>query len=219
MKPDDDQRQDDVEQDDRVLEAGRQHRKVEAHTQSAPSAACPVVSVPIGGPMMIVPVSTRSMLPPPDDLERETGRAHGGRAPPRFSPPHPVVLRAVAGALEPLRGLTPGHPAAEVDAALVQGDVAELHAGEDQRACTPTFLAAFSSPHPSGYGLDVRLRRHVVDRASSSAIAASMSVDVADGDVAAEPARARRRRPQEPEHRRADTRRRPSGHASRGSPG
>src|SRR5438105_4095979 len=36
----------------------------------------------------------------------------------------PVVLRAVAGALEPLRARAPRHPASEVNALLVQGDEA-----------------------------------------------------------------------------------------------
>src|SRR5687768_6911012 len=42
----------------------------------------------------------------------------------------PVVLRAVARALEPLRAGAPRHAAAEVDALLVQGHDALLHAFE-----------------------------------------------------------------------------------------
>src|ERR1700688_3612943 len=43
-----------------------------------------------------------------------------------------VVLRSVARALEPLRAEAPRHAAAQVDALLVQGDVALLHAGDDR---------------------------------------------------------------------------------------
>src|SRR5206468_4077085 len=44
----------------------------------------------------------------------------------------PVVLRAVARALEPLRALAPWHAAPEVHAALVERDEASLHAGEQR---------------------------------------------------------------------------------------
>src|SRR5689334_19212767 len=44
----------------------------------------------------------------------------------------PVVLRAVAGALEPLRGLAPRNPAAEVDALLEERHQARLHTGQDR---------------------------------------------------------------------------------------
>src|SRR5581483_3537465 len=40
---------------------------------------------------------------------------------------HPVVLRAVARALEPLRALAPRHPASEVDAPLVERHHPGLH--------------------------------------------------------------------------------------------
>src|SRR5262245_46029325 len=44
----------------------------------------------------------------------------------------PVVLRAVAGALEPLRGLAPRDLATEVHALLVEGDDALLHPRQHQ---------------------------------------------------------------------------------------
>src|SRR5436305_9139637 len=44
---------------------------------------------------------------------------------------HPVVLRPVARALEPLRRLAPRDPAPEVDAPLIERDEALLHAGVD----------------------------------------------------------------------------------------
>src|SRR5262249_4661377 len=45
----------------------------------------------------------------------------------------PVVLRAVARALEPLRRLAPRHATAEVRALLIQGDIALLHPRDERR--------------------------------------------------------------------------------------
>src|SRR5205085_4545231 len=64
------------------------------------------------------------------DLDREPVETPGGR--PTLLLADPVVLGAVARALEPLRRLAPGHTAAEVDALLEEGNQAGLHAGQDR---------------------------------------------------------------------------------------
>src|SRR3954451_21861506 len=63
------------------------------------------------------------------DLHREAVHAARRRTPLLLA--DPVVLRAVARALEPLRGLAPRDTAAEVRALLVEGDVALGHPGQD----------------------------------------------------------------------------------------
>ena len=60
------------------------------------------------------------------DLDGELVETPGGGATLLLA--DPVVLGAVAGALEPLRRLAPRHPAAEVDALLEEGDEARLPA-------------------------------------------------------------------------------------------
>src|SRR5207248_4533033 len=62
------------------------------------------------------------------DFGREPVEAPGGR--PALLLADPAVLRAVAGALEPLRRLAPRHPTAEMDALLVEHHDAGLHLGE-----------------------------------------------------------------------------------------
>src|SRR5687767_2278364 len=61
------------------------------------------------------------------DLDGELVETPGGGA--TLLLPDPVVLGAVARALEPLRRLAPGHTAAEVDTLLEDGDDAGLQPG------------------------------------------------------------------------------------------
>ena len=67
--------------------------------QLGPSASWPVVLVPIGGPWMIAPVST-VRVPDRIDVHRKAVHAARGRTAALLT--DAVVLRAVAGALEPL---------------------------------------------------------------------------------------------------------------------
>ena len=96
------------------------------HAQCGPSASCPVVLVPMGGPWVRAPVST--VTTPPSTATAKRSRPRG--AGPAFFSPTRLYLRAVARALEPLRRLAPRHPAAQVDALLVERDDAALHALE-----------------------------------------------------------------------------------------
>ena len=73
-----------------------------------------------------MPVSTVTL--PPSTLSGEAVEATRRRAALLLA--DPVVLRAVARALEPLRRHALRHPAAEVHALLVQRDEPGLHAGE-----------------------------------------------------------------------------------------
>ena len=94
-------------------------------TQCGPSASWPVVLVPIGGPWMIGAGV--------DAERRRPSTVIGKRSRPRGAGPalllaDAVVLRAVALALEPLRGHALRHAAAEVHALLVERGEPGLHA-------------------------------------------------------------------------------------------
>ena len=94
--------------------------------QCGPSDSWPVVLVPIGGP-------GDDGLGVDDDDAALDGDREAVQAPRRGAAlllADPVVLRAVARALEPLRRLAPRHPAAQVHALLVEGDDALLVALE-----------------------------------------------------------------------------------------
>src|SRR5206468_1657102 len=62
---------------------GDHHHPLPIETQCGPSASCPVVLVPIGGPRMMVPVSTLTL--PPSILTGNRSRPRGA-GPPFFSP-------------------------------------------------------------------------------------------------------------------------------------
>ena len=100
-------------------------------TQCGPSASCPVVFVPIGGPstMPLELVSTVTESPVNVGVNRSRPR---GAGPPFFSPTRLYC--------EPWHGHSnhcdvdaARHTAAEVHALLVQEDEALLHAGDDRR--------------------------------------------------------------------------------------
>ena len=99
-------------------------------TQNGPSAPWPVVSVPIGGPVIGRPEVSMTTFWPRD---RDDAAVEAARRRAAALLADPVVLRAVAGALEPLRLLAPRHPAAEVHALLVQRDHPLLHPREHRR--------------------------------------------------------------------------------------
>ena len=113
--------------------------------QCGPSASWPVVLVPMAGPRREGPVSMMRL--PRGHGDGAAVEAAGRRAALLLA--DPVVLRAVAGALEPLRGLAERHPAAEVDALLVERHEAGVHAGQHRRRNTPSRP---SGGLPSGTG-------------------------------------------------------------------
>ena len=92
---------------DRLLDVGQDHlvarlqHQCPPPTQCGPSASWPVVLVPIGGPWMTRPVFT--VEHPARDLHGEA--VHAPRSRTTLLLTRLVVLRAVARALEPLRGL------------------------------------------------------------------------------------------------------------------
>ena len=156
-------------------------------TQCGPSASWPVVLVPIEGPWKIRPVSIVTL--PPLDVDAEA--VHAARRGSGLLLTGPVVLAAVARALEPLRARALGNPAAEVRALLVEGVDAGLHADEHGRGV-------------DGLGLRQGLGRvrghpgpslgHVVEAAALRDPGVDV-VERARGDLAAEAAL--RRAPQE----------------------
>src|SRR6266511_1452649 len=117
-----------------------------------------MVSVPLGGPAVTVPVSTTTRSPL--DLHREPEHPRGGRA--QLILARVVVLGAVAGTLEPLALLTERHPASQVSALLVDGHEAPRearHFGSDPLV-DPTGLVAVArvadqieAPSPEIVGL------------------------------------------------------------------
>ena len=101
--------------------------------QCGPSASWPVVLVPIGGTLeRCAGVDDDDVA---GDLDAEAIQATRRRAALLLT--DPVVLRAVARALEPLRGVALRHAAAEVQALLVQRDDARLHPVEHGLGYTP----------------------------------------------------------------------------------
>ena len=86
-------------------------------TQKGPCGGWSIVSVPRGGPRITSDVSTTTLPSVISSLNRSMPR---GRRP-ELVLAGAVVLRAVARALEPLRGPAERHPAAQVHAPLVQG--------------------------------------------------------------------------------------------------
>ena len=125
------------------------------------------------------------------DLGDEAVEAAGGRAALLLA--DPVVLRAVAGALEPLRALAPRDTAAQVDALLVEGDDALLMplisggVGQD--------LLGRRAPRPSGRAGCRSGRRRRRTARCSRRCRPMMSSSLPALDLVAEAAR--ERRPQE----------------------
>ena len=167
-------------------------------TQCGPSASWPVVLVPMGGPRMTVPVLTMSVAA--RDRHGEAVEAARRRATLLLT--DPVVLRAVARALEPLRRDAGRHAAAEVHALLVERDEPGLHAGEHRRRSTPSWPWR---GRPAGYCGDPHAALGEVEEAAARLRSGElMSSMLADVDLGAEAAA--ELGPQEGEHRRPRSR-------------
>ena len=153
------------------------------YTHGAPSWPWPVVSVPIGGPWNDgARVDDRWPRPRSSSAKRSRPR---GAGPPRFSPTR-LYFDPWHGHSNHCDVWHHGHAAAEVHALLVQRDVALFHArrASGGRTSRPSWP---SGCRPSGTA-GCRSWPRRCSTAILSSIAFCDVVDVADVDLAAEPA-------------------------------